>query len=136
MRFGIHSERTFAKSRSAQFRLALLVLASCVQIAGAGVARAGAPSNPAADLAFAIADFDGDRSPDLAIVQSANSRNAVTNCAHTKNGSRIQVMPGARNWMIVAMKLTAPSSDDVMRNTIPMIQNVCPSVGIDVASGE
>jgi hypothetical protein len=78
MRFGIHSERTFAKSRSAQFRLALLVLASCVQIAGAGVARAGAPSNPAADLAFAIADFDGDRSPDLAIVQSANSRNAVT----------------------------------------------------------
>ena len=45
-------------------------------------------------------------------------------------------MPGARNWMIVAMKLTAPSSDDVIRNTMPMSQNVCPSVGIDVASGE
>jgi hypothetical protein len=38
--------------------------------------------------------------------------------------------------MIVAMKFTAPNSDDVMRNTMPMIQNVCPSVGIDVASGE
>ena len=37
--------------------------------------------------------------------------------------------------MIVAMKLTAPSSDEVMRNTMPMSQNVCPSVGIAVASG-
>jgi len=45
-------------------------------------------------------------------------------------------MPGARNWMIVAMKLTAPNSDEVMRNTMPMIQKVCPSVAIEVASGE
>ena len=67
---------------------------------------------------------------------ASSSRNAVTNCAQTNNGSRIQVMPGARNWMMVAMKFTAPSSDDVMRKTMPMIQNVWPCVGIDVASGE
>ncbi len=60
----------------------------------------------------------------------------MTNCAQTKNGSRIQVSPGARNWMMVAMKLTEPSSDEVIRNTMPMSQKVCPSVGIDVASGE
>ncbi len=29
--------------------------------------------------------------------KASNNRNAVTNCAQTKNGSRIQVMPGARN---------------------------------------
>ena len=40
--------------------------------------------------------------------KASSSRKAVTNCAQTKNGRRIQVMPGARNWMIVAMKLTAP----------------------------
>ena len=68
--------------------------------------------------------------------KASSSRNAVTNCAQTKNGSRIQVMPGARNCMIVAMKFTAPSSDEVMRNTMPMIQKVCPSVAIEVASGE
>ena len=62
---------------------------------------------------------------------ASSSRKAVTNCAQTKNGSRIQVMPGARNWMIVAMKFTEPSSDEVMRNTMPMSQNVWPSVGID-----
>ena len=47
-------------------------------------------------------------------------RNEVTNCAHTKNGNRIHVSPGARNWMIVARKFTAPSSDEVMMKTIPM----------------
>ena len=65
-----------------------------------------------------------------------SSRNAVTNCAQTKNGIRIHVIPGARNWMIVAMKFTAPSSDDVIRKIIPTSQNVCPFVAIDVASGE
>jgi len=79
MRLGIHSERPFAKSVSARIRLALLVLGACVQVACAGVARAGAPSSAAAaDLPFAIADFDGDRSPDLAIVQFATSRNEST----------------------------------------------------------
>src|SRR6185312_5651339 len=37
---------------------------------------------------------------------ASNSRKAVTNCDQTKNGMRIQVMPGARNWMMVAMKFT------------------------------
>jgi VCBS repeat protein len=101
MRFGIYSEGTFVKSRSAQTRLALLVLAACVQIAGAGVARAGAPSNAAAtDLPFAIADFDGDRSPDLAIVQSANSRNAVT-----KYWIRFELSSGTRQFI----GITAPA---------------------------
>jgi len=32
----------------------------------------------------------------------------------------------ARNWMMVAMKLTAPSSEEVISKTIPRIQKVCP----------
>src|SRR5439155_8268205 len=43
---------------------------------------------------------------------ASNNRKAVTNWAQTKNGRRIQVSPGARNWMMVVMKLIAPSSDD------------------------
>ena len=50
----------------------------------------------------------------------------MTNCAHTKNGRRIQVMPLARSWMIVTMKLIAPSSDEVIRKTMPMSQTVWP----------
>ena len=57
---------------------------------------------------------------------ASTSRNAVTNWAQTKNGSRIHVIPGARSWMIVAMKFTDPRSDAVMLNTIPMIQSVWP----------
>ena len=42
--------------------------------------------------------------------------------------------------MIVAMKLTAPSSDEVISNTIPRIQNVCPlgwcPMSAKVAKGE
>jgi len=57
---------------------------------------------------------------------ASKSRNAVTNCAHTKNGSRIQVSPLARNWMMVAMKLIAPSKDDVIRKIKPISQSVCP----------
>jgi hypothetical protein len=45
-------------------------------------------------------------------------------------------MPGARNWMMVAMKLTAPSNDDVIRKIIPISQNVCPLVATEVARGE
>ena len=58
--------------------------------------------------------------------KARRSRKAVTNCAQTKKGSRIQVMPGARSWMIVAMKLTEPSSDAVMLKTMPRSQIVCP----------
>src|SRR5437764_1297007 len=54
------------------------------------------------------------------------SRKAVTNCAHTKNGNRIQVIPGARNWIIVAMKLTEPSKEALILNTMPESQRVCP----------
>ena len=57
---------------------------------------------------------------------ASNNRKPVTNCAHTKNGNRIQVMPGARNWMMVAMKFTAPSSDEVINNTKPINRNACP----------
>ena len=58
--------------------------------------------------------------------KARSRRKAVTNCAQTKNGSRIQLIHLARSWMIVAMKLTAPSSEDVINSTMPMIQNVCP----------
>ena len=34
--------------------------------------------------------------------------------------------------MIVAMKFTAPSSDDVIKNTMPTSQKVWPSVGVDI----
>src|SRR6266704_515075 len=57
---------------------------------------------------------------------ASSSRNAVTNCDHTKNGSRIQVRPLARSWMMVVMKLTAPSNDDVIRKIKPTSQRVCP----------
>ena len=40
-------------------------------------------------------------------------------CAHTKNGSRNQVMPGARSCTIVVMKFIAPSSDEKMSSSIP-----------------
>ena len=71
---------------------------------------------------------------------ASRSRNAVTNCAQTKNGRRIQVMPGARSWMMVAMKFTAPSSDEVISNTMPISQKVWPlnrsQIGHRSASGE
>ena len=54
---------------------------------------------------------------------ASNNRKPVTNCAQTKNGNRIHVMPGARSWMMVAMKFTAPSNDDVINNTRPTSKN-------------
>src|SRR5207245_2414771 len=68
--------------------------------------------------------------------KASSSRKAVTNCAQQKNGKRIQVMPGARNWIIVAMKFTAPSSDEVIKKIIPTIQKVWPLVGMALARGE
>ena len=58
--------------------------------------------------------------------KASSNRKAVTNCAQTKNGNRIQVNPFARNWMIVVIKLTAPSSDEVIRKMKPMSQRVWP----------
>src|SRR5437867_253908 len=57
---------------------------------------------------------------------ASSNRNAVTNCAHTKNGIRMNVSPFVRSWMMVTMKLTEPSSDEVIRNTIPTSHIVCP----------
>ena len=51
---------------------------------------------------------------------ASSSRNAVTNCAHTKNGKRMKVRPWRRSWIVVVMKLTAPSSDDVIRKIMPI----------------
>ena len=58
--------------------------------------------------------------------KASSRRKAVTNCAHTKKGNRMKVSPFTRSWMVVAMKLTAPSSDEVIRKTIPISQIVWP----------
>ena len=58
---------------------------------------------------------------------ASSSRNDVTNCAQTKNGRRIQLSPLARSCTIVTMKLIEPSSDDVIRKTMPTSHNVWPS---------
>ena len=52
----------------------------------------------------------------------------MTSCAQTKNGRRMKLSPGARNWIVVTMKFTEPSSDDVIRKIIPISQSVCPVV--------
>ncbi len=57
---------------------------------------------------------------------ASSSRNDVTSCAQTKNGRRIQVSPLARSCTIVTMKLTEPSSDDVIRKTMPNSHIVWP----------
>ena len=45
---------------------------------------------------------------------ASSSRNAVMNCAQTKNGRRNQVRPGARSCTMVVMKFIEPSSDEKM----------------------
>ena len=64
---------------------------------------------------------------------ASSSRNEVTNCAQTKNGSRIQLRPFARSCTIVTMKLTEPSSDEVIRKIMPISHIVWP--GAMTASG-
>ncbi len=58
--------------------------------------------------------------------KASSSRKAVTNWAHTKKGKRMKLSPLARSWTIVVMKLTAPSSDDVIRKIIPTSHIVWP----------
>ena len=58
---------------------------------------------------------------------ASSSRNAVTNWAQTKNGSRKKVNPFARNWIVVTMKFTDPSSEEVISSTMPSSQPVCPT---------
>ena len=55
---------------------------------------------------------------------ASRSKNAVTSCAHTKNGSRMKLSPGARSWIAVTMKLIAPSRDEVIRKIIPISHQV------------
>ncbi len=64
-----------------------------------------------------------------------SSRNDVTNCAQTKNGRRMKVSPFARSWTIVTMKLTEPSSDDVIRKIMPISQIVWPVVAMSESGG-
>jgi hypothetical protein len=56
-------------------------------------------------------------------------------CAQTKNGSRMNDSPFARNWKMVTMKLTEPRSDDVIRKIMPMIQMVWPWVAMTESGG-
>ena len=58
--------------------------------------------------------------------KARSRRKAVTNWAHTKKGNRMNVSPLARSWMMVVMKLIAPSSDEVIRKIIPMSHIVWP----------
>jgi hypothetical protein len=55
---------------------------------------------PAVDSSFAIADFDGDRLPDLASVQVAKIRNS-----ETRYGIRFELSSGARQ----SIDITAPA---------------------------
>src|SRR5204862_400639 len=66
---------------------------------------------------------------------ASRSRKLVTNCAHTKNGSRKKCSPLARSWMIVTMKFIEPSSDDVIRKIMPVSHIVWPSVAVMTDSG-
>ena len=92
MKLRFHRKLAIVKPGSALVRLAGLSLGACVQIVGAGCARADAQANmPAIGSPFAIADFDGDRMPDLASVQVANTRNSVT-----RYWIRFQLSTGAR----------------------------------------
>src|SRR3954463_12398000 len=66
---------------------------------------------------------------------ASNSRNDVTNCACTKKGKRMYDSPFARNWMIVTMKFTEPSRDEVIRKTIPISHHVCPADAMTDSGG-
>ena len=46
----------------------------------------------------------------------------------------MKVRPWARSWIVVTMKFTAPSSDEVIRKTIPTSHNVWPDAA-RLASG-
>ena len=50
----------------------------------------------------------------------------MTNWVHTKKGNRMKVSPLARIWIVVVMKLIAPSSDEVIKKIIPMSHTVWP----------
>ncbi len=62
------------------------------------------------------------KSPTVMIGNEKSSRNATTNCIHTKTGRRKKVMPGARIMKMVVMKLTAPSNDATPSSRSPIAQ--------------
>jgi hypothetical protein len=43
------------------------------------------------------------------------------------------VSPGARSWIVVTMKLIEPSSDEVIRNTMPNSHQVCPELAMSLS---
>jgi hypothetical protein len=100
MKLPFHRMAGLAKSRLAPGALAGLVLGACFQFVSVGCARADAQVNSLAmGSPFAIADFDGDRLPDLASVQVAMSRNS-----EIQYWIRFQLSTGARQ----SIGITAP----------------------------
>ena len=65
---------------------------------------------------------------------ASSSRIAVMKSAHTVSGSRKNVMPGARMLMIVVMKLTDVSSDEIPSTSSDRSQSVWP-LGVIAESG-
>ena len=51
---------------------------------------------------------------------ASRSRNDVTSCAQMKKGRRIIVRPGARNWRMVTIMFTDPTSDERISTNMPM----------------
>ena len=45
------------------------------------------------------------------------------------------VRPSQRSWKMVTMKLTEPSSEEVIRKTIPTSHQVCPCVAMSDSGG-
>jgi hypothetical protein len=66
--------------------------------------------------------------------KAINNRNDVTSIAHTKNGIRISVMPGARSCRIVTIMLIELSIDDSTSRNMPTSHAVWPIVAM-LASG-
>ena len=54
------------------------------------------------------------------------TRTAKSSIDHTKSGSRIQVIPGARRLWMVTRKLIAPATDESVSTWIERIQRSCP----------
>ncbi len=63
-----------------------------------------------------------------------SSRTAVTKSAQTVSGNRKKVIPGARRFRTVVMKLTAVRSDEIPRTRSASSQIVCP-LGATAESG-
>ena len=58
--------------------------------------------------------------------KASRPRTATRNIDHIVSGMRSIERPLVRRLMMVVTKLRPPMVKDAMKNTIPMIQNVCP----------